>query len=248
MKISGIKFFLRGNNQSNNIAEVIMKVKFNSQKIKAFFKKNMYYMIMGVCVLAIGAMVTVAVVVGENNSDATPNENVTPDVVGPTPDNDTPVITPPDTNIPDTDVSVEPTPIVFGLPVESGSVIKDYTMDTLVWSSTLKQYQVHGGIDYAGEENTNVISVYDGTVKSVSYDALNGHKVTVDHGNGLVTEYSSLSEPVVVEGQKVYKGSKLATISTSSTKEMTDGAHVHFAVTLNGQIVSPYDYFVEGDK
>ena len=57
-----------------------------------------------------------------------------------------------------------------------------------------------------------------------------------------------LSEPVVAEGQKVYKGSKLATISTSSTKEMSDGAHVHFAVTLNGQIANPYDYFIEGDK
>ena len=211
-----------------------MKVKFNSQKIKAFFKKNMYYMIMGVCVIVIGAMITVAVVVGENNSDPTPNENVVPDVVVPTPDTDTPVITPPDTNIPDTDVSVEPTPIIFGLPVESGSVIKDYTMDTLVWSSTLKQYQVHGGIDYAGEENTNVVAVYDGVVKSVSYDALNGHKVTVDHGSGLVSEYSSLSEPVVVEGQKVYKGSKLATISTSSTKEMADRATIRreFSVDL----------------
>jgi len=226
-----------------------MKVKFNSQKIKAFFKKNMYYMIMGVCVLAIGAMVTVAVVVGENAStNPTPNENVTPDVNVSTPDNDTPIVTPPDTNIPDTDVSTEPTPIVFALPIESGNVIKDYTMDTLVWSSTLKQYQVHGGIDYAGEENASVLSVYDGTVTSVTYDALNGHKVCVDHGGGLVTEYSSLSEPVVAEGQKVYKGSKLATISTSSTKEMSDGAHLHFAVTLNGQIVSPYDYFIEGDK
>lgn len=226
-----------------------MKVKFSSQKIRAFFKKNMYYMIMGVCVLAIGAMVTVAVVVGDNpNNNATPNENVAPDVVVPTPDNDTPVVTPPDTNIPDVDVSAPPAPIVFGLPVESGTIIKDYTMDTLVWSSTLKQYQVHGGIDYSGEENANVLCVYDGTVSGVSYDALNGHKVTVDHGDGLVTEYSSLSEPIVVEGQKVYKGSKLATISTSSTKEMSDGAHVHFAVKLNGEIANPYNYFVEGDK
>ena len=226
-----------------------MKVKFNSQKIKAFFKKNMYYMIMGVCVLAIGAMITVAVVVGDNSKvDTTPNQNVTPDVNVPTPDVDTPVITPPDTNIPDEDVVVEPTPIVFGMPIESGTIIKDYTMDTLVWSATLKQYQVHGGIDYAGEENTNVLCVYDGTVKSVTYDALNGHKVTVDHGAGLISEYSSLSEPVVAEGQKVYKGTKLATISTSATKEMTDGAHVHFSVKLNGEVANPYDYFAEGDK
>ncbi|MBQ8178527.1 MAG: M23 family metallopeptidase [Clostridia bacterium] len=228
-----------------------MKVKVNSQKIKAFFKKNMYYMIMGVCVLAIGAMITVAVVVSENEAkvDETPNEVINPgDNVQQQPDTDTPVITPPDTDIPDTDVVVKPEPIVFGMPVENGTVIKDYVMDTLVWCNTLKQYQVHGGIDYTAEENASVLCVYDGVVKSVSYDALNGHVVTVDHGNGLVTSYSSLSEPIVAEGQTVYKGSKLSTISTSATKEMSDGAHVHFSVTLNGQTVSPYDYMLTSDK
>lgn len=230
-----------------------MKVKVNSQKIKAFFKKNMYYMIMGVCVLAIGAMVTIAVVASNNNGKveeipnnqiANPDNNIPQD----TPNVDTPVVTPPDVSEPDTDVVVKPDPIVFALPVENGEVIKDYSMDVLVWCNTLKQYQVHDGIDYKGEDGASVLSVYDGVVKKVSYDALNGHVVTVDHGNGLETSYSSLSEPIVVEGQKVYKGSKLSTISTSMTKEMSDGAHVHFKVTLNGKTTNPYEYLVEGDK
>ncbi len=229
-----------------------MKVKFNSQKVKAFFKKNMYYMIMGVSVLAIGAMITVAVVASNSsNKVETPNEviNPTPNPT-PTPDTNTPVVTPPDVTEPDVDVNTkpEPTPIIFKLPVEAGTVVKDYTMDTLVWCNTLKQYQVHGGIDYAGEEGANVLCAYDGVVKSVSYDALNGNMVTVDHGNGLETTYSSLSEPVVAEGQKVYAGTKLATISTSSTKEMSDGAHVHFTVTVNGEIANPYDYLLSDDK
>ena len=230
-----------------------MKVKVNSQKIKAFFKKNMYYMIMGVCVLAIGAMITVAVVVSNNNEpvDETPNQVINPgnnDNIQQQPDTDTPVVTPPDTNIPDTDVDVKPEPIVFLMPVENGTIIKDYVMDTLVWCNTLKQYQVHGGIDYTAEENAIVVCAYDGVVKSVSYDALNGHKVVVDHGNGLETSYSSLSEPAVAEGQKVYKGTKISTISNSATKEMSDGAHVHFAVTLNGEITNPYDYLLTSDK
>ena len=56
-----------------------MKSKINTQKIKAFFKKNSYYMIMAVCVLAIGAMITVAVVVGSKDTDPTPNEVINPD-------------------------------------------------------------------------------------------------------------------------------------------------------------------------
>ncbi|MBR2350223.1 MAG: M23 family metallopeptidase [Clostridia bacterium] len=234
-----------------------MKSKINTQKIKAFFKKNSYYMIMGVCVLAIGAMITVAVVVGSKGSDATPNEVINPDNnnnnLTPQPgidDNvnkDDTTVAPPADELPDTDV-ITPEPIVFGLPVSAGTIIKDYTMDTLVWSSTLKQYQVHNGIDFNAEEGASVVSVYDGTVIDVSYNALHGNVVKVDHGNGLVTSYSSLAGPTVTVGQIVYTGTKLGSVSTSATAEMSDGAHVHFTVSLDGQTVSPYDYMVIGDK
>ncbi|MBO7155854.1 MAG: M23 family metallopeptidase [Clostridia bacterium] len=233
-----------------------MKSKINTQKIKAFFKKNSYYMIMAVCVLAIGAMITVAVVVGSKDTAPTPNEVINPDNgnnLTPQPDinnngnQDNVTVTPPTDEIPDTGV-VNPDPIVFGLPVSAGTIIKDYTMDTLVWSSTLKQYQVHDGIDFNAEDGASVVSVYDGTVIEVSYNALHGNVVKVDHGDGLVTSYSSLEEPSVSVGQIVYKGTKLGTVSTSATAEMSDGAHVHFNVSLDGQTVSPYDYMAMGDK
>lgn len=222
-----------------------MKSKVNTQKVKAFFKKYMYYMIMGVCILAIGAMITVAAVVGtkDNNPDATPGD-VGQDVI--TPPQDDEVVTPPADD--ETPVDTEPDPIIFAMPVTNGTVLKDYTMDTLVWSTTLKQYQVHNGIDFTGEEGATVNAVYDGVVLTVSYDALNGNVVTIDHGDGLVTSYSSLAEPTVTAGQIVKQGNALGTISTSATSEMSDGAHVHFSVTLNGAVVSPYDYFAEGDK
>ena len=221
-----------------------MKSKVNTQKVKAFFKKYMYYMIMGVCILAIGAMITVAAVVGtkDNNPDQTPG-NLDQGTVTP-PDDE--VVTPPDDD--DTPVDTDPDPIVFTMPVSGGTLVKDYTMDTLVWSTTLKQYQVHNGIDFGGEEGAKVLAVYDGVVLSVSYDALNCNVVTIDHGDGLVTSYSSLSEPAVTVGQIIKQGNELGTISTSATSEMSDGAHVHFSVTLNGAVVSPYDYFAEGDK
>ena len=211
-----------------------MKSKVNTQKVKAF-----------VCILAIGAMITVAAVVGtkDNNPDANPGD-VGQDVI--TPPQDDEVVTPPADD--ETPVDTEPEPIIFAMPVTNGTVLKDYTMDTLVWSTTLKQYQVHNGIDFTGEEGATVNAVYDGVVLSVSYDALNGNVVTIDHGEGLITSYSSLGEPTVTAGQIVKQGNALGTISTSATSEMSDGAHVHFSVTLNGAVVSPYDYFAEGDK
>ena len=222
-----------------------MKSKVNTQKVKAFFKKYMYYMIMGVCILAIGAMITVAAVVGTKDNDPAPNPgDVGQDVV--TPPDDDEVVTPPADD--ETPVDTEPDPIIFAMPVANGTVLKDYTMDTLVWSTTLKQYQVHNGIDFTGEEGATVNAVYDGVVLTVSYDALNGNVVTIDHGDGLVTVYGSLDTPVVSEGQTVAAGESLGAISTSATNEMSDGSHLHFEVKLNNEIVSPYDYLTIGDK
>lgn len=206
-------------------------------KSKAFLKRNMYYIIMGVCILAIGAMITVAVLTQKED----PGTPVVDDPVI-----DEPVVD--DPNDPEDPVVVNPEPIVFAAPVTSNTVMKDYAMDTVVWWSTLKLYKVHDGIDYSGAENEAVKAAYAGTVSEVGYDALNGNYVKIDHGNGLVTYYGSLSEPVVVKGQAVSAGTVLGNISASATNEMTDGAHVHFSVYLNNNIVNPYDYLPEGDK
>ncbi len=223
-----------------------MKRKIDSNKVKAFFKKNAYYIIMGVCVLAIGAMVTVAVITTNQKSEPVQN-NVVNDVVEP--ENEDPVVQPSDTDVDKKDQPVvKPDPIIFALPVKDGTISKDYTMDTLVWSSTLKQYQVHNGIDFTGAEGAKVTAVYAGTVSSVEYDALNGNVVTVDHGNGLKTVYASLSDVKVSNGQKVYAGTELGSISRTSTAEMSDGAHVHFSVYLNNALANPYDYLPQGDK
>ena len=60
--------------------------------------------------------------------------------------------------------------------------------------------------------------------------------------------YGSLAEPTLKKGDVIKKGATIGTMSTSATSEMADGAHVHFAVYLNGNVVSPYDYLPVGDK
>lgn len=204
-------------------------------KSKAFLKRNMYYIIMGVCVLAIGAMITVAVLTQKQDPDPVNNDPIVEDPVVEDPVVEDPVVEDPD-------------PIVFSAPVASSTINKDYTMDTVVWWSTLKLYKCHDGIDFGGAENAPVSAVYKGTVSEVGYDALNGNYVKIDHGDGLVTYYGSLSEPVVVQGQTVAAGAVLGNISASATNEMTDGPHVHFSVFKSGAVADPYDYLPEGGK
>ena len=213
---------------------------------------------MAVCLLAIAAMITVTVLInngvikmGEDNLNTdVPNEPTINDPVGDNnvdagnngdgnkePDNQQP------TNpTPDKPTDTEPVAVVFASPVTDVNVIQEYSMDMLVWNSTLKHYAVHNGIDFGGADGTNVYCVYDGVVTSVTYDVLNGNTVTIKHGDKLYTTYSSLNEPVVTVGQTVAKGGIIGTMGVTATAEYAMGAHVHFSVTENGNIIDPETY------
>lgn len=208
-----------------------------NKKAVAFLKRNVYYIIMLLCLIAIATMVTLTIINKNKEVPVVPVNNIE-DPTDPTdPTNPT---DPTDPTITD--------PIVFALPVANQNIIKDYAMDTLVWHSTLKQYSVNDGIDFGGNEGDCVCAVYDGVVESVTYDALNGNMVVIKHNDELRTIYHSLSEPNVAEGESVTKGQTIATMSTTATRELSDGPHVHFSVTVDEKIVSPYDYLEIGDK
>lgn len=226
----------------------------SSQKTRAFFKKNVYYIIMAVCLLAIAAMITVSVLVsngtiGNKNDQPTLDNNepvIKPDEGKPGEDNvpgKKPDDLKPDQPKPDQPKPDEHTAIVFGNPVDKINVIQDYSMTALVWNSTLKHYAVHNGIDFGGDEKTQVKAVYDGVVTDVSYDVLNGHQVTIKHNDELSTVYSSLSEPVVKKGDKINKGMVLGSMSQSATNEYALGCHVHITVLKQGEAVDPNTYF-----
>lgn len=221
-------------------------------KFKVFLKKNIYYIIMAICLLAIAAMVTVAIVTSQNNNDLDPGIDAGPGDNVNDPDDTPPVDNPGDgdDNTPPVDNPDEPivVPVVFAAPVANVNVIKDYSMDSLVWNQTLKHYAVHNGIDFGGNDGDNVMSVYDGTVIEVKYDILNGYTVKVQHNDSLVTSYSSLNEPTVAVGQTVAKGDVLGTMGVTAANEYLDGAHVHFSLYEDGKIANPYTYLTLGDK
>lgn len=209
-------------------------------KIGTFLKKNLYYVLLFVCITAVGTMITLTVInAGEPDvsleapkpDDSTPVPE-TPDETNPTPEN------PPVEN-PDEDVSADP--IIFGLPVD-GSVLCEYSDNELVYCTTLKQWQTHSGIDYQCSEGDEIMAVYGGTVLSVSNDSLNGNVVTVDHGNGLVTKYGALGTVSVEVGQTVDKGTVIGTAGNSALNEVNLGTHLHFETLLDGVNVNPIQY------
>ncbi|NLN40622.1 MAG: peptidoglycan DD-metalloendopeptidase family protein [Clostridiales bacterium] len=124
-----------------------------------------------------------------------------------------------------------------------GNILKEHTMDELVYSKTLKEWRTHPGLDIEASTGTEVKAALGGTVEEITEDPLMGICITLDHGNGLKTFYANLSTGnMVTVGQKVDKGQIISGVGSTASAEILDGPHLHFEVLLNGQSVDPKQY------
>jgi murein DD-endopeptidase MepM/ murein hydrolase activator NlpD len=97
----------------------------------------------------------------------------------------------------------------------------------------------HLGVDFAGKEGSDVISVASGIVtRSESYKGY-GELVEIDHGEGYVTRYGHNKTNLVEVGDLVKKGQVVAQMGSTGR---STGPHVHFEVYKNGRRVDPASY------
>lgn len=135
----------------------------------------------------------------------------------------------------------------FVAPIANYTVGMDYSRDSeyvLVFKKTLNEWSVHNGVDFIAEEGTDVVAISDGVVTSVRNEYGMGNIVEITHADGVVSSYSSLGDEIdVKEGDKVKKGDKIGSVSTSAAYECAEGAHLHLEVKKDGKYVNPANYF-----
>ncbi len=102
-------------------------------------------------------------------------------------------------------------------------------------------YLQNTGIDFVNTDIFEVISVLPGTVADVSDNESLGKTIQIQHDNGYVSVYQSLSEITVKKGDSINQGQ---VIGKSGTNELDKeiGNHLHFEFYANGQIVDPTLY------
>lgn len=102
--------------------------------------------------------------------------------------------------------------------------------------------QPHSGMDIAATEGRKVKSAESGRVIFVGDLFFTGKVIYVDHGSGLISLYAHLSKVHVTQGQLVKRGDIIARVG--KTGRVT-GAHLHWSVYLNGNVIDPALFLAE---
>ena len=97
----------------------------------------------------------------------------------------------------------------------------------------------HKGMDIAARMGIPIVAPADGIVAEAVYERDMGHMIRINHGYGMVTWYGHLMKSAVKEGNLIRRGAVIGYIGNSGR---STGAHLHYAVTLNGVPVNPRTY------
>lgn len=137
----------------------------------------------------------------------------------------------------------------YSSPVSNATVVKDYNDKQLQYNDTLKQWEVHKGIDLSVAENSEVFAIANGTVTNLYTNYLEGTVIEISHSNGLVSIYKSLSQDTKVKlGDYVKLGDTIGTTSSSMAREQKTGSHLHFEMMQNNILINPNNYIDFSNK
>ncbi len=109
-----------------------------------------------------------------------------------------------------------------------------------LYNGEIVDHQTHMGYDMASVQRARVPAANSGVVVFADYIGIYGNSVVIDHGYGLMTLYSHLSEIQVAVGDAVRTGQ---TIARTGTTGLAGGDHLHFGVLIAGTPVDPLEWW-----
>ncbi len=219
-------------------------------KFVTFMKKQGIYIVVAVCVLAVGTIGYLAVTSkeapGEEGGQSVQKQQ------SPTLQEQLQSASPSQSPSP----SIEPSPspsasspqqskaasngqgkVYLQMPLD-GEIIRAFSGEELVYNETMNLWATHNGIDISAAKSTEVKAALAGTVKRAEADNILGNVVVIEHSDHQRTIYAGLSEMSVKAGDKVNAGQSIGKAGTPPF-EQKDGAHIHFEYEKNGKFVDP---------
>ncbi len=102
--------------------------------------------------------------------------------------------------------------------------------------------QVHLGVDLASTAHSPVPAANSGRVVFAGPLGIYGNTVLIDHGCGLFSMYSHLSQIEAEVKREVRKGEK---IGRTGATGLAGGDHLHFSILVHGVFVNPIEWWDE---
>lgn len=180
--------------------------------VKRFFKKNLYYILLIISLLAIGTIVTLALVLGEK-----PKEPGLPAGGGET-------------------KMVAPIQGEYTIAKD----YKDDKL--LWFATIKKHKTHLGVDFAAEEGTAVVAVLDGVVEEVDANNFLYGNIIKIKHSDSLTTVYMSLKNVTVKVGDSVKAGDKIGEVSASMKVEKEMGPHLHFEVWVNGKLANPNNY------
>ncbi|MEG2000737.1 MAG: M23 family metallopeptidase [Evtepia sp.] len=124
-----------------------------------------------------------------------------------------------------------------------GEVSRDFSLEVFAYDETMGDWRTHQGLDLNAELGCEVLAISDGTVKSITDDALLGTTVLIEHGEGIESVYANLAAlPTVKEGAVVTTGAVIGAVGNTAISESTLASHLHFEIRQDGVSIDPLQF------
>ncbi len=121
----------------------------------------------------------------------------------------------------------------LGWPVARGSLLRGFGPYT---DPITRTRVINNGIDIRANEGDRVVSVGGGTVMRVEWYRSYGKMVMIDHGGGVYSLYTHLSDVSVTGGAQVTEGQTIARVGSTGSLE---GPLLHFEIREGARAVDP---------
>ena len=147
--------------------------------------------------------------------------------------------------------AIEDTKVVINKPFndESVKIVKNYysvSDDEETQQNSIifyeNTYMPSSGISYGNDTDFDVIAILDGKVVEVKEDDILGNIITIEHDNGIISSYQSVTDIKVKVDDMVKQGDILAKSFTSNISSDL-GNHLYFELMINGVNVDPEEYY-----
>ena len=128
--------------------------------------------------------------------------------------------------------------ISFVRPVK-GEVLRPLSIDELIYSKTLNEWNVHHGTDYKTKIGEEVVAIQNGKVKQIGENDKYGEFIVIEHSNGYESLYANLTVlDALVAGSSVKKGQLIGYVAESFGFEVAEETHIHLELKKDGKYIS----------